>query len=183
MENETIFIEVFGNNPIMRVLDFLITYQLFDYPLTEIAKKANLNVITVKRKISDMIEKGIIKGFSIVLDYEKIGFIEMELMMSILTEESIHGKIKEYVKQKYRQIEIIYGYMDYWNMSLFIVSENPNVIDEIADDLMVKFNNIIHDATKLRVTKHHKKAKYLGNVDQIYSGIKELYNGRIDSKI
>jgi hypothetical protein len=40
MENETIFIEVFENNPVIKVLDFLITFQLFDYPMTEIAKKS-----------------------------------------------------------------------------------------------------------------------------------------------
>ena len=48
MENETVFIEVFGNNPIMRVLDFLITFQLFDYPLTEIAKNSGVSYSTLQ---------------------------------------------------------------------------------------------------------------------------------------
>ncbi len=48
MKNETIFIEVFGTNPVMKVLDFLITYQLFDYPLTEIAKKSRVGYSTLK---------------------------------------------------------------------------------------------------------------------------------------
>ena len=48
MVNETIFIEVFGNNPIMRVLDFLITFQLFDYPLTEIAKNSGVSYSTLQ---------------------------------------------------------------------------------------------------------------------------------------
>ena len=48
MENETIFIEVFGNNPVMRVLDFLITFQLFDYPLTEIAKNSGVSYSTLQ---------------------------------------------------------------------------------------------------------------------------------------
>ncbi len=43
MENETIFTEVFGSNPIMKVLDFLISFQLFDYPLTEIAKNSGVS--------------------------------------------------------------------------------------------------------------------------------------------
>ena len=48
MENETIFIEVFGGNPITRVLDFLITFQLFDYPLTEIAKNSGVSYSTLQ---------------------------------------------------------------------------------------------------------------------------------------
>ena len=48
MANETIFIEVFGNNPITKVLDFLITFQLFDYPLTEIAKNSCVSYSTLQ---------------------------------------------------------------------------------------------------------------------------------------
>jgi len=48
MENETIFIEVFGGNPITKVLDFLITFQLFDYPLTEIARNSGVSYSTLQ---------------------------------------------------------------------------------------------------------------------------------------
>ncbi len=47
MKNESVFLEVFGNNPIMRALDFLITFQLFDYPLTEIAKNSGVSYSTL----------------------------------------------------------------------------------------------------------------------------------------
>jgi predicted transcriptional regulator len=48
MKDETIFIEIFGDNPIMKVLDFLITYQLYDYPMTEIAKNASVSYSTLQ---------------------------------------------------------------------------------------------------------------------------------------
>ncbi|MBI2146872.1 helix-turn-helix transcriptional regulator [Candidatus Woesearchaeota archaeon] len=48
MSSETIFIEIFGKNSLIRVLDFLITYQLFDYPLTEIAKNAGVSYSTLQ---------------------------------------------------------------------------------------------------------------------------------------
>jgi len=48
MENESVFVEVFGNNPIMKVLDFLITFQAFDYPLTEIAKNSGVGYSTLQ---------------------------------------------------------------------------------------------------------------------------------------
>jgi hypothetical protein len=47
-ESKTIFVEVFGNNPIIKVLDFLITFQLFDYPLTEIAKNSGVSYSTLQ---------------------------------------------------------------------------------------------------------------------------------------
>jgi len=47
LKNETIFIEVFGSNPVMKVLDFLITFQQFDYPLTEIARNAEVGYSTL----------------------------------------------------------------------------------------------------------------------------------------
>ncbi|MBS3153370.1 helix-turn-helix transcriptional regulator [Candidatus Woesearchaeota archaeon] len=48
MKNETVFVEVFGNNPIIKVIDFLITFQLFDYPLTEIAKNSGVSYSTLQ---------------------------------------------------------------------------------------------------------------------------------------
>jgi len=48
MKDKTIFLEVFGNNPTMKVIDFLITYQLFDYPLTEIAKNSEVSYSTLQ---------------------------------------------------------------------------------------------------------------------------------------
>ena len=48
MENETIFIEIFGCNPVMKVLDFLITFQLFDYPLTAIARNSEVSYSTLQ---------------------------------------------------------------------------------------------------------------------------------------
>ena len=48
MERKTLFIEVFGNNPVMRVIDFLISFQLFDYSLTEIAKNSGVSYSTLQ---------------------------------------------------------------------------------------------------------------------------------------
>ena len=48
MKTETAFIEIFGNNPAMKVLDFLITFQLYDYPLTEIARNSGVSYSTLQ---------------------------------------------------------------------------------------------------------------------------------------
>ena len=48
MEKESVFAEVFGSNPIIKALDFLITFQAFDYPLTEIAKNSRVSYSTLQ---------------------------------------------------------------------------------------------------------------------------------------
>ena len=60
MENETIFVEVFGSNPIIKVLDFLITFQLFDYPLTEIARNSGVGYSTLQTFWSKLEENCIV---------------------------------------------------------------------------------------------------------------------------
>lgn len=60
MKQETIFVEVFGKSPIVRVLDFLITYQAFDYPLTEIAEKSGVSYSTLQTFWGKLVENKIV---------------------------------------------------------------------------------------------------------------------------
>ena len=48
MKIQTTFSEIFGTNPIMKAIDFLITFQAFDYPLTEIAKNSEVSYSTLQ---------------------------------------------------------------------------------------------------------------------------------------
>src|SRR3989344_4648021 len=48
MNNKTVFVEIFGNNPVIKVLDFLITFADFDYPMTEIAKNSGVSYSTLQ---------------------------------------------------------------------------------------------------------------------------------------
>ena len=60
MENESIFVEIFGNNPVIKVLDFLIAFQAFDYPLTEIAKNSGVSYSTLQTFFSNLIRNNIV---------------------------------------------------------------------------------------------------------------------------
>ena len=58
MKDQTAFIEVFGSSPLIKVLDFLMTYREFDYSLSDIAMES------ASRKHSfffKLVEKGIVK--------------------------------------------------------------------------------------------------------------------------
>ncbi len=43
LDNNSMLVEVFGNNPVIKIIDFLVTFADFDYPLTEIAENAGVS--------------------------------------------------------------------------------------------------------------------------------------------
>jgi len=51
-ENKTFFLMQFGDTPQLRVLDFLIGFHFFDYPLTEIARESNVSYNSLKAFLS-----------------------------------------------------------------------------------------------------------------------------------
>ncbi|MBU1203879.1 MAG: hypothetical protein KKG60_02300 [Nanoarchaeota archaeon] len=60
MKPETIFTETFGSNPVIKILDFLISFQLFDYPLTEIAKNSGVSYSTLQTFWGRLIKNNIV---------------------------------------------------------------------------------------------------------------------------
>ena len=61
MGDKTAFVEVFGTSPLIRVLDFLITYREFDYSLTDISKETEVGWNTLHSFFFKLVEKGIVK--------------------------------------------------------------------------------------------------------------------------
>ena len=48
MENKTAFLEVFGESPMLKVMDFLIVNEDFDYSMTDIAAHSGVGYSTLK---------------------------------------------------------------------------------------------------------------------------------------
>ena len=48
MDEKSIFIEVFGEHPLLKVLDFFMVYEDFDYSMTDIAKFSGIGYSTLK---------------------------------------------------------------------------------------------------------------------------------------
>ena len=48
MEDRSVFLEVFGDTPINRVLDFLIVHEEFDYSMKDIAANSGVGYATLK---------------------------------------------------------------------------------------------------------------------------------------
>ena len=60
-ESKSSFLEAMGDAPINRVVDFLITYDEFDYSLTDIAENAGVGYSTLMLFWSKLEEKKIVK--------------------------------------------------------------------------------------------------------------------------
>jgi len=58
-QDESIFLQILGSSPKMKVIDFLLTFQAFDYSLTEIAQKTNVSYPIVVNVIEDFLRTGI----------------------------------------------------------------------------------------------------------------------------
>lgn len=59
-ESKSVFIEYFGDSPYIRVLDFLIQGQMFDYSMTEIARGAGVGWGAFTKIWTSLVEKKII---------------------------------------------------------------------------------------------------------------------------
>jgi len=59
-ENKSLFLECLGDTPQLRVLDFLIDNQFFDFPMTEIARGSNVSYNSIILFFNRLIESKII---------------------------------------------------------------------------------------------------------------------------
>lgn len=59
-ENKSLFLQYLGDTPQLRVLDFLIDNQMFDYPMTEIARGSNVSYNSIKMFFANWIKIGIV---------------------------------------------------------------------------------------------------------------------------
>ncbi len=57
---KSIFLRTFGDSPALRVLDFLATYSMYDYSMTDIANNSEIGYTTLKLFWKDLIKNGII---------------------------------------------------------------------------------------------------------------------------
>lgn len=60
-EEKSPFLRLFGDYPIVRVIDFLLTYREFDYPLTEIAENSGVAWSTLHTFFPELVKIGIAK--------------------------------------------------------------------------------------------------------------------------
>ncbi|MBN1385849.1 hypothetical protein JW968_02605 [Candidatus Woesearchaeota archaeon] len=59
--HKSIFLEIFGDSPILRVMDFLVVNEEFDYSMTDISSLSGVGYSTLKLFWSKLESAGIVK--------------------------------------------------------------------------------------------------------------------------
>ena len=101
-ENKSFFLMQFVDTPQLRVLDFLIGFHYFDYPVTEIAKESNVSYNSLKVFFPHFIKSGIVVKTRRVgkSDYFKLN-LENQFVKNLikldwsLTKRNVLPEIKE----------------------------------------------------------------------------------------
>ena len=63
---ESLFLKAYGDSPKLRVMEFLIAFQEYDYSMKEIAKNAEIGYTTLKEFWQDFIKRKIVRQTRIV---------------------------------------------------------------------------------------------------------------------
>ncbi len=102
MENKTAFLETFGDSPILRVLDFLVVNEDFDYSMTDTARLSGVGYSTLKLFWGKLEKQGIIINTRIV---GKAKMYRLDLANPIVkkfrefywetTKQKVHEKIEK----------------------------------------------------------------------------------------
>jgi len=66
MEKKSLFLQAYGDSPKLKVMDFLITFQDYDYSMKEIAKNSGIGYTTLKEFWQDFIKRKIVRQIRIV---------------------------------------------------------------------------------------------------------------------
>ena len=102
MENKTAFLEIFGDSPILRVMDFLVVNEDFDYSMTDIASLSGVGYSTLKLFWNKLEKQGIVVNVRIV---GKAKMYKLNLTNPIInkfrdfywetTKQKVHEKLNE----------------------------------------------------------------------------------------
>lgn len=60
MRGRSIFLDTFGETPLLKVIEFFLTYPDFDYAKSSVAREAEISRVTIEKIWGSLIKKGFI---------------------------------------------------------------------------------------------------------------------------
>ncbi|MFA5856844.1 MAG: nucleotidyltransferase family protein [Candidatus Pacearchaeota archaeon] len=158
-ENKSLFLEYLGDTPQLRVLDFLIDNDKFDYPMTVIAKNSNVSYNSIKKFFNNFIKSNIIiktrkvgksDYFKLNLDNSLIINIK-EIKLNKITKKNFNKSLNiDEIKNK---IIRILKSNDVIRAGLFGSYARGDYNEDSDLDILVEFkgNKSIFDISKLKL--------------------------------
>ena len=124
-------------------------------PSLEIAKKLNVTVNTIKRRISDLKKKGVIKGYKIDIAFDRLDYKFYRLDI-YLKNHSMCYKINDYITDNplIRSRYISLG--DAADLEYEIVIKSIDQVRQLMEDVTVKFPECIKNYRYYTALKRYK---------------------------
>ena len=104
---DSLFLQAYGDSPKLRVMEFLITFQDYDYSMKEISKNAKIGYTTLKEFWQDFAKREIVKQTRIVGKAKmfKLNLENKEVQLFIkLYWTVIEGQTNKLLKQPIKQL-------------------------------------------------------------------------------
>ncbi|VVB81419.1 Uncharacterised protein [uncultured archaeon] len=106
MSDKSLFLEVMGDSPINRVLDFLITFKDFDYSLTDVCGNSDVSWSTLHLFWKDLERNRIVKQTRVVGKAKMFRLDEANPVVKELVR--MHWLIaKTYTDRLFRKVEVL----------------------------------------------------------------------------
>ena len=129
--------------------------QRADLDSIEISEKLQLTADIVRYRIKQLQKKGIIQGFRIAIDFNKIGYLYYKLLFNLkdLTIEK-EREFREYCKRNPNIVQFI-KYLGNWEIQIEIEVPSEEKLFEIIEHIRNKFTDIIktYDILRLKEEK------------------------------
>ena len=138
--------------------DILILKELSKNPriqIIEIAKKIGVSAITIKSRIQKLIDNWVIFGFSVVIDWSKIGYKYYTLEI-ILYDYQQKNEILKFLKTNPYLIKILKSYGHGVDIKCDIIQHNIDYLRATIEDITNNFPNSIKNIDYFNTYKINK---------------------------
>lgn len=124
--------------------------------LTEIAKKVNLSIDSVHKRIKEMQRKEIFTS-GIFIEPRKIGFplvTDIKIKLRNITEKEKQAFL-EYLKNHPRVIDLL-SVMGDFDLTCVIIAKDTDELDKVSTEIRQKYSDMIADWKGMLILKTHK---------------------------
>ena len=123
-------------------------------PTIEISNKLNISAPTVRKRIRNLTELGVIRGFRINIDHSKMGYKMFKIDM-YLNDYKMRDKILDFIIKNPRLIYIC-NTLGYADLEFDLMVEEERQLHHILDQIKSKFKGIIKYYDFIHEYKVHK---------------------------
>jgi Lrp/AsnC family transcriptional regulator for asnA, asnC and gidA len=124
-------------------------------PATELAKKLETTTFIVNSKIKKLKKTGVIKGFTLDIDFTKLGYYFFHVDINLKRYKGINELIEYIIKNPYLfHIENNIGISD---ISLQFYLRDSKQLHDILEDISIKIPDTIKNYKYHRIIKEHPR--------------------------